>query len=66
MEQSTFWEADSNFSQSRNFMPFMEPEGSLPYSQDPPLPILNQSLHLTQRYITSAAEAALFNNSRVN
>jgi hypothetical protein len=33
-EQSPSWQVDSMFSYSRNFPHFMEPEGSLPYSQE--------------------------------
>jgi hypothetical protein len=34
MDQSSSWEADSMLSKSRNSLPFMEPEGSLLYSQE--------------------------------
>jgi hypothetical protein len=35
MEQSPSWKAYSTLRESRNFPPFVEPEGSLPCSQDP-------------------------------
>jgi hypothetical protein len=35
MEQSPFWEANSRLSCSRKSLPFVEPEGSLPCSEEP-------------------------------